>query len=182
MRQQRPSFPLKDHQRLFVGFPTEYSRQRNSDGFTAVLQPNHVRRRNDKGISKEKRRVGQNAFAGRVQLHVMTKLDDVLAELHTLLREENRPVANAPELAERLDQSRRKTLDDLRLLERNGDVESFEAGANALVWWPTDILGAVPSAAPVKDNEGEVVAELAETDAETLDPTVSDSLDGGADE
>lgn len=112
----------------------------------------------------------------------MTKLDDVLAELHTLLREENRPVANAPELAERLDQSRRKTLDDLRLLERNGDVESFEAGANALVWWPTDILGAVPSAAPVKDNEGEVVAELAETDAETLDPTVSDSLDGGADE
>lgn len=73
-------------------------------------------------------------------------LDEVFEELHALIRDEDRPICTAPELAERLDQSRRKTLGDLRLLERNGEVKSFKAGANARVWWPTNILGAFPSA------------------------------------
>ena len=69
----------------------------------------------------------------------MPSLDDVLEELHALLAEEERPVATAPEVAKRLDQSRRKTLDDLRLLERAGDVGSHEVGAHARVWWPTTV-------------------------------------------
>lgn len=68
----------------------------------------------------------------------MPKLTEILAELETILQEENRPVATAPELSERLDQSRRKTLDDLRLLERNGDVKSHQVGAKARVWWPSE--------------------------------------------
>ena len=65
----------------------------------------------------------------------MVTLDDVKTELEALLEEEDRPIATAPELAERLDQSRRKTLDDLRLLERNGELKSHQVGAKARVWW-----------------------------------------------
>lgn len=66
----------------------------------------------------------------------MTELDDVLGALEALLEAEGRPAATAPEIAEGLDQTRRKTLDDLRLLERAGDVESHDVGANATIWWP----------------------------------------------
>ena len=65
----------------------------------------------------------------------MVTLDDVKAELEAILEEEDRPIATAPEIAERLDQSRRKTLDDLRLLERNGELKSHQVGAKARVWW-----------------------------------------------
>lgn len=66
----------------------------------------------------------------------MVTLNDVLGALRAELEESGRPIATAPEVAERLPQTRRKTLDDLRLLERNGDVKSHDVGANATVWWP----------------------------------------------
>jgi hypothetical protein len=67
----------------------------------------------------------------------MVTLDDVLDALEEQLEATDRPIATAPEVAQHVDQTRRKTLDDLRLLERAGDVESHSVGANATVWWPT---------------------------------------------
>lgn len=68
----------------------------------------------------------------------MVTLDDVLDGLETELEASGCPVATAPRVADHVDQSRRKTLDDLRLLERNGDIKSYQFGKRMVVWWPAD--------------------------------------------
>lgn len=71
-------------------------------------------------------------------------LDTVLAELHALLAEEGRPVATAPELADRLDRNRRQVYNDLRALERGDDVATHQVGARGRVWWPVDAVTITP--------------------------------------
>jgi hypothetical protein len=61
-------------------------------------------------------------------------LDDVAAAL----RDHEDPVTTAPELADRLDCSRRHALDMLRLLERAGDADSKRIGGRAIAWWHVD--------------------------------------------
>lgn len=73
-------------------------------------------------------------------------LDSVLSELRAIVTAEERPVATAPELADRLDAGRRQVYDDLRLLERAGDVESYAVGARGRVWWPVDAVTITPPA------------------------------------
>lgn len=58
-------------------------------------------------------------------------LDEVADEL---IRNED-PVVTAPEVADALDCSRKHALDQLRLLERAGDVASKDIGAAAVAWW-----------------------------------------------
>ena len=65
----------------------------------------------------------------------MVGLDDVLDALRADCREGERPVSTAPRVADRLAQSRRKTLNDLRYLEKQGEVGSWKAGGNTVVWW-----------------------------------------------
>lgn len=59
------------------------------------------------------------------------------------------PVVTAPELADELeDMNRRDVLDDLRLLERSGSVESKPTGANAVAWWHTERVKPAPPRSP----------------------------------
>lgn len=63
---------------------------------------------------------------------------DALAVLEALrdhLQETGRPVASAPEIAERLTVDRRRTLQLLEVLEAGGRVHSHKFG-RARVWWP----------------------------------------------
>ncbi|WP_152421231.1 hypothetical protein [Natronolimnohabitans innermongolicus] len=61
------------------------------------------------------------------------------------------PVVTAPELAthdDLEDLERRQVLDELRLLERAGDVESKKVGANAVAWWHVDRVTPAPPRDP----------------------------------
>lgn len=114
----------------------------------------------------------------------MTDLDDVHDALVAIVTEEGRPIATAPEVAEQLDQTRRKTLDDLRLLERAGDVESHAVGANARVWWPTEHVSISPGAsADVNDRTPEPRdgAERAEAPPARETGQASDGVDAASD-
>lgn len=64
-------------------------------------------------------------------------LTDVLDALHEHIEETGRPVATTAEIADRLPISRRAVLDELKLLERNGDIASHQAG-RAKIGWPLD--------------------------------------------
>jgi hypothetical protein len=66
----------------------------------------------------------------------MTDLDDVLDALRAQVAEHDAPVATSAQVADRLDRERRRVLEDLRVLDRAGDVGSMKAGARARVWWP----------------------------------------------
>lgn len=87
----------------------------------------------------------------------MVTLDSVFAGLEAEIEESGCPVATAPSVASHVDQSRRKTLDDLRLLERNGDVESHQFGERMVVWWPAEDSAQV---APVQPNTEQDVSPV----------------------
>ena len=96
----------------------------------------------------------------------MVGFDDVLDALRADCREGERPVSTAPRVAERLDQSRRKTLQDLRYLEKQGEAVSWEAGANTVVWW---IDG---------EHEGFDTPDVGLSNADPAGETIRDVLDG----
>lgn len=59
--------------------------------------------------------------------------EDVLAAFG----EVKRPVATASVLAEQVDASKQTVWRRLRELYEEGEVERWEVGARAVVWWPT---------------------------------------------
>lgn len=63
-------------------------------------------------------------------------LDDVLDALQDAFRETDAPVVGTRAVADRLDRERRRVYDDLVLLERAGDVDSYSPHSKARVWWP----------------------------------------------
>ena len=52
--------------------------------------------------------------------------------------EVEKPVANAPLLADELGVGKQSVLRRLQELEDNEQVERWQVGARAVVWWPTD--------------------------------------------
>lgn len=59
------------------------------------------------------------------------------------------PVVTATEIAERVEgASRRDVLDDLRVLERSGDLERKKVGARAVAWWHVDRVTPAPPRDP----------------------------------
>jgi len=98
-------------------------------------------------------------------------LDTVLAELHALLAEEGRPVATAPELADRLDRNRRQVYNDLRTLERGDDVATHQVGARGRVWWPVDAVTITPPG----------TGDIAQSGLSDSDTTQANPASGGDD-
>lgn len=59
------------------------------------------------------------------------------------------PVVTATEIADQLeDVSRRDVLDDLRVLERTGELERKKVGARAVAWWHTERVVPAPPRDP----------------------------------
>jgi DNA-binding transcriptional ArsR family regulator len=61
-----------------------------------------------------------------------------LREIEDEMRQHPDPVVSVPELTERLDYSDTKIRENLKLLEREGVVESKQVGARAVAWWHED--------------------------------------------
>lgn len=99
----------------------------------------------------------------------MTDDDPTLDDVADALLGLDDPVAKAGEVADTVDCSRRHALDLLRLLERNGDVESKQIGGRAVAWWHTDRV--LPARTP-----GEASEERRGTDPQRGEsPDIDDS-------
>ncbi|RXK47711.1 transcriptional regulator [Halorientalis pallida] len=64
--------------------------------------------------------------------------DVTCKEVLAAFDEVEKPVANAPLLADELDVGKQSVLRRLRELEERGDVERWKVGGRAVVWWPVD--------------------------------------------
>lgn len=64
--------------------------------------------------------------------------DVTCEEVLAAFAEVDKPVANAPLLADILDVNKQSVLRRLRELEEDGRVERWKVGGRAVVWWPTE--------------------------------------------
>lgn len=106
--------------------------------------------------------------------------DDVLNALIAVHRESGEPVADAPELADRLDGERRTILARLRVLEASGDVESKPISSGVAWWAPSCVRvetpHAEPEAVPDTEPEPEPAPELPE-ETDELPQSVLDAIE-----
>lgn len=114
----------------------------------------------------------------------MADLDDVLEALRDHINETGRPIATAPEVAERLDQTRRATLQDLQVLARTGEVERHEVGGRSIVWWPATGASAEQAADAQRDHDGDREPDddepTCELTAEAVDDEVARAVELGS--
>lgn len=99
-------------------------------------------------------------------------MDDRLDAVEKAIRHHEQPVVSASEVAEALDEDvpRRDVLEDLRVLERTGEVGRNKVGARAVAWWHTDRVLPAPPKDPA-DHPDQAGLEDAATSPPTPRPT-----------
>lgn len=100
----------------------------------------------------------------------MVELDDI----EEYLLQKDAPVVTSSEVAEAMDCSRRKALDELKLLRRVDAVESKETGANAIAWWHVDRVRP-PRVDPVDHPDQSELREAVENEREEAKETAREN-------
>lgn len=112
---------------------------------------------------------------------------DRIERVESAVKHHPDPVVTATEISDELgDVSRRDVLDDLRVLERTGELERKKVGARAVAWWHTERVVPAPPKDPADHPDQRALEETADpgrrpdrdADGADQEPTREEIIDG----